>query len=108
MTQTEIKWDIEKVIADELAFAARLKTLDEWTPDLIVVYNDVDLACQYAMDEASKEDRERIRLAMIALREEHVALDRRATFTWAKREALDRHRQLVDLTAHIMKTVTPA
>lgn len=108
MTQT--KWDIEQVIANELAFAEHLSTLNEWSSALITVYNDVDIACQCAMDDASKEDRERIRLAMVKLRDEHLALDRRATLTWAMREMNDRHLQLQDLAASVLArlNVTPA
>lgn len=107
MTQTAFQFDIEKVIADELAFAEQLSKLDEWAPggELIKRYNDVDIACQCAMDAASKEDRERIRLAMVRLRDEQIALNQRATLTWAIRECEERRLQSVDLVARITSSV---
>lgn len=108
--EEERRLAIEKVIAAELAFAEYLKTLDRWPDpfaDTIDRYNEVDLACQFAMSDASKEDRERLRLALIAVRDAHIELDRRTCLAVGVRDGIACQQQLVELTTQIMLACEP-
>lgn len=75
-------------VAAELGFAAELRALDEWPSPIepiIARYNEVDLECQRAGDEATPEEWRALSAAMRAVRAEERALGRRSVLTAACR-----------------------
>jgi hypothetical protein len=107
-TAEEDRLTTERVIAAELAFAAYLRDLDTWPDDagpMAACYNNVDLACQWVMSEVSKEDRERIRLAMVEVREAHHALNKRATLYKGIQDGVARQAIQRELIERIMQAL---
>ena len=74
---------IDRIIADERAFADRLRAATRWTDEINVEATRCDLARYAAMRDASPEDRDRLAAAMAALCDEETALMHRDTLTRA-------------------------